>query len=352
MRQIVIVVPSMSPTGPVKGAVALANALAPMRGVSLVALRSGPGVDAPIAPGVQILTGPGGFRDAVRLLRDALHMMGGGKGAVVISFCLPADLATMFARNRARWVSSIRGNLPRNYRFDFGIAGPAIAAAHLCALRAADEAVAMTRSMADQVTTFLGRRPRVIGNFVDEAPLDQVRSARSGGDVLRYVFLGSLSYRKQPLAVVDAVADLRQRGVQVALDIIGTGPLLSPVQARISSRGIEEHVILHGQCADPYPILAGADALVLPSLSEGVSRAALEALQLGVPVVMRDVDGSSELVVQGRNGVLFGDPGRLADAMLNAASLRCKLQGDVSLLPSTFRQEACARAYLELAEAE
>jgi glycosyltransferase involved in cell wall biosynthesis len=137
----------------------------------------------------------------------------------------------------------------------------------------------------------------------------------------------------------------------VTLDVIGVGPLVEQVRKRVRDRGVQEHVILHGHHAAPYPILAGADALVLPSLSEGVSRAALEALQLGVPVVMRDVDGNRELVSEGRNGVLFEDPSELAEAMLVAARLRRKVQEHESLLPSMFRQEVCAKAYLELAEA-
>ena len=45
-QDIFILVPSPHPTGPVKGAFALANALAPIRRVVLVYLKDGPGVDA------------------------------------------------------------------------------------------------------------------------------------------------------------------------------------------------------------------------------------------------------------------------------------------------------------------
>jgi len=97
--------------------------------------------------------------------------------------------------------------------------------------------------------------------------------------------------------------------------------------------------------------LARAEALVLPSLSEGISRAVLEALQLGVPVVLRDVDGNRAVVSDGRNGRLFGDPADLPAAILAASGLRRTGDGG-SLLPPTFRQAPCAQAFLELAEAE
>ena len=49
MRQIFITVPSPHPTGPIKGAYALANALAAERQVTLVTLKRGPGADAELA---------------------------------------------------------------------------------------------------------------------------------------------------------------------------------------------------------------------------------------------------------------------------------------------------------------
>ena len=51
--------------------------------------------------------------------------------------------------------------------------------------------------------------------------------------------------------------------------------------------------------------------MVLPSFSEGVSRSALEALFLGVPCVLRDVDGASELIHDGINGYLFNENSEL-----------------------------------------
>ena len=48
MREIFVLVPSLHPDGPVKGAIALCNALADLRHVTLVALKPGPGADIPL----------------------------------------------------------------------------------------------------------------------------------------------------------------------------------------------------------------------------------------------------------------------------------------------------------------
>jgi glycosyltransferase involved in cell wall biosynthesis len=66
---------------------------------------------------------------------------------------------------------------------------------------------------------------------------------------------------------------------------------------------------------------------VLPSLSEGAPRAALEALFLGVPCVLRNVDGNACLVSSGVNGVLFQTDDQLLEAIKGAVVLARKLRG-------------------------
>ena len=353
MRTIVIVVPSLHPAGPVKGAIALANALARTRPVTLFAVKPGPGADAPIEPRVTVLSPSvrGGLRSRRAALKARLVEGGGRRTASVISYCLSADGLALSCRRYGRIICSVRGNLPRNYRFDYGPLGAVAAAAHLTALRWADATVAMSETMADQVARFVGRRPAIIGNFVDEGPLTSLRRPPSAaGAPLRFAFLGNLSHRKQPLLLLDAMASLAGQGQPASLDVVGGGPLSKSMADAVASRGLGDRVTLHGQMASPYSVLAGADALVLPSLSEGLSRAALEALYLGVPAVLRDVDGNRELVRHGQNGCLFSDDRDLADAMNRAAGLRRSATGVDNLLPPAFRQARCAERYLALAE--
>ena len=48
-----------------------------------------------------------------------------------------------------------------------------------------------------------------------------------------------------------------------------------------------------------------ADIFVLPSYNEGMSNALLEAMACGLPVVVTDVGGTSELLEEGGNGYIF-----------------------------------------------
>ena len=353
VRRLFLLVPSFVSTGPVRGAVALANALAGERDVTVVALKGGRDVAGWLERGVGHVSleresWPGRIRAYRNLLKDA-----GGKARVAsISCCLSADFVNARCRDVAVTCASVRGNLLVNYRMDYGRAGAPVAMWHLRSLRRLDHVVAMTHAMAAQVEAYTGRPPSVIGNFVDEAPLEKYRRAAAPvTGALRFAFVGSLSDRKQPMLVVDAIHALRAAGHDVHLDVVGDGPLRGPISERIARLGLERSVALHGHVDRPYPIVANADVMTLPSLSEGIPRAALEALYLGVPCVLRAVDGHAELIESQRQGALFSRDADLPAAMEGAARrARHDASRAESLLPARYRQAPAAREYLALVE--
>jgi len=353
MKKIFILVPSPHPVGPVKGAYALANALVKAREVTLVTLKPGPGVSATLDSRVvlrSLCDMNGGWRGWIRAYRAMLESAGGRERVASISLCFSADTVNFFCSRQAVICTSVRANLLLDYRMLYGLTGIPLALAHLTALGRFDHVVTMTEAMAGQVKRYARRVPTVIGNFVDEEGLEHYRMPRLAQSQLRFVFLGSLTPRKQPLLLVQALKKLTLEGVKVSLDIIGDGPLRSQVTDEVARLSLGEVIQLHGHLSEPYHLLANADAMVLPSLSEGVSRAALEALYLGVPCVMRAVDGNGELLSNGYNGRLFKKDEELAGAMLSATHIGKDLPEREILLPEAFRQHNAANRYLELVE--
>lgn len=354
-RNISILIPSFIPSGPVKGAIALANSLVESRSVRLVALKDGAGADADIDPRIELgsLAGAGhSLYHKARSYQGILKKDGGRARVSSISMCFSADMVNMMCRRHAITCSSIRGNLPENYRMDHGYVGLGAAFAHLFSLRVFDHVTAMTESMARQIRRYSGKKATVIGNFVDEKPLDSYRQIRVSNGSPRIVFLGSLTARKQPASLLRAQRQLREQGLAIRIDYIGSGPLLEEMRTLANALSLSESVEFHGQVSNPYPLMANADLLVLPSMSEGISRAALEALYLGVPCVMRDVDGNRELIRNGVNGMLFARESDLPEAIRSALAIAATagVRRPV-LLPDGFRQETCARQYLDLVDA-
>lgn len=352
-REIFIVVPAIIPTGPVKGAFALANALAAQRQVTVVALKFGDGAEAPLDPAVRqifLADVQGGFRGKIAAYRALLDSAGGRGNAASISMCLSADALNSMMRKHAVTCCSVRANMIENYRTDYGMSGIPVAVSHLLALRRFDAVAVMTEAMARQVRRYSRVNARIIGNFIDEAAIKPYRHRKIETGPLRFVFLGQLAKRKEPLSAVRALKALRDVGCDAILDMIGDGPLRDAVADEIIRLGMGKYVTLRGFMKQPYELLACADAMVLPSMSEGISRAALEALYLGVPCVLRAIDGNSELIRPKRNGSLFRESSELAQAMRDAAETSRQRKVRESLLPAGFRQARCADAYLGLAE--
>lgn len=350
MRELVILVPALIASGPIKGAAALANEAVKTRPVTFVSLKSGFSERVVLAPEVRqvSLAQEKGLLAQLRAYRAFLRRLGGRQAVASVSMCLSADRVNFFCRKEAVTCASVRGNLYANYRMDHGLGGVFAAFAHLLSLRGFDEVAAMTGSMAAQIRPYLGRAPEIVANFIDEAPLEAFRDAGEREGPLRFVFVRSLSSRKNPLLLLQAMAALRARGEQAHLDLVGNGPLRAACEAEIARLGLEENVTVCGSLSSPYALMAQADAFVLPSFSEGLSRASLEALYLGTPCVLRDVDGNAELIDDEARGGLFREEKSLADLMLAVARASRSRKKRDCLLPDAFRQAAATRRLLDL----
>jgi glycosyltransferase involved in cell wall biosynthesis len=350
--RIFIIVPSAVPMGPIKGAYALANAIVREREVTLVTVRDGPGAEAPLSADVRLvsLQGAGSIWRKIATYRRLLAEAGGRSRVASISLCLSADFVNLFSGRAAATCASVRGNLPANYRMDYGWPGTPLAHAHLLSLRAVDRVIAMNDEMSVQVRRATGREPAIIANFVDEDSLEPFRASAARSGAPSFLFLGSLSERKQPLLAVRALAQLRAQGIAAQLDLVGDGPLRAAVEAEIVRLGLADVARVHGFVAAPYAMLASACALLLPSLSEGMARACLEALYLGVPCVLRRVDGNANVLRDGVNGALFSSDADLPSAMARALSLSDPGLRRESILPPEFRQAAAAQRHLDLVD--
>jgi teichuronic acid biosynthesis glycosyltransferase TuaC len=109
------------------------------------------------------------------------------------------------------------------------------------------------------------------------------------------VTVGALIPRKGQALVIDALADLPADAV---LLLVGRGGDEAALRARARSSGVAERVhFLGGLDHDLLPlVLSAADAMVLPSASEGLANAWVEALACGTPLVITDAGGAREVV--------------------------------------------------------
>jgi glycosyltransferase involved in cell wall biosynthesis len=141
------------------------------------------------------------------------------------------------------------------------------------------------------------------------------------------ILIGQLRWMKGfewALAATRAAVD---RGVPMELDILGGDPgedigersERGRILHTVSDLGLDAHVHLRGLVgsAEVARRLRSCDALLLPSLDEGLPTVLLEAMASGVPFVATDCGGVSEAFTDGVEGFLVAprDPQALADAL-------------------------------------
>lgn len=135
----------------------------------------------------------------------------------------------------------------------------------------------------------------------------------------RLVCIARLHEQKGLPILIDAAAQLVDRGIKFHLQIIGDGPLRSVLERRIADLGLQDNVELAGwkSGAEVRDALLASRAMVLPSFAEGLPVVIMEALALHRPVVSTYVAGIPELVQDGVCGRLVpaGSVPALADAM-------------------------------------
>lgn len=141
---------------------------------------------------------------------------------------------------------------------------------------------------------------------------------------VRVLYVGRLVPEKGSPVLVDAVRELKQRGIPLDVRIIGSGELQESLEQQIATHDLQDVVTLYGpagqeELPDHY---RWADVFVLPSFQEGLPVVLMEAMAAELPVVTTQIAAVSELVEDPATGRVL-PPGRadlLADAVAELAA--------------------------------
>jgi glycosyltransferase involved in cell wall biosynthesis len=121
------------------------------------------------------------------------------------------------------------------------------------------------------------------------------------------LILSTVSYLrpfKNPQVLVAACKELRDGNVPVHLLVAGDGEMLPDLKALAKRLGVEDQVHWLGNVSDPRTLLQASDIFLLASVGEAFGLVLAEAMACGVPVVGSRSGSLSEVVEDGRTGVL------------------------------------------------
>ncbi|TCC35510.1 glycosyltransferase [Kribbella speibonae] len=168
----------------------------------------------------------------------------------------------------------------------------------------------------DEVTTPLVRIP--LGVDLDTFHPSLGEPVDDG--VLKLVHAGRLSREKSPHLAVATAAELHRRGVNVRMDVYGTGPHLDELIEIAGDAPVTFHGYVDGR-RTLAKHLAEADIALSVCPGETFGLAVLEALAAGTPVVTANTGGARELVDETCGRWAPANPAALADAVLALADL-------------------------------
>jgi glycosyltransferase involved in cell wall biosynthesis len=206
----------------------------------------------------------------------------------------------------------------------------------------------------------LSKRAEVVPNGVSFESVgrlrrEQVRAElKLGSECLAFLWAGRLVREKELDVLIEGFRRTQTQAWRLFL--IGDGPLRCQLQEQARASELHDRVIFMGRRCDVRELLKGFDVFIMPSISEGLPMALLEAAAAGLPVIVSDV-GAMPTVTRNRNGwvVPSGNAAALAACIGTACGLRFEFLRDMGqrsseLVRERFSIDTCAERYGEAYE--
>jgi glycosyltransferase involved in cell wall biosynthesis len=146
---------------------------------------------------------------------------------------------------------------------------------------------------------------RKVERVLNGIDLSGAPSPASPNEVPELVFVGRFNPQKCPDFLIDVLARLSADRWHATL--IGDGPVMPLVRAKIEQHQLSDRIALAGwqDAAAVERTLRESDVFLMPSTSEGLPVAAIEALKQGLAIAASEIPGAMDVVTDGVNGLLL-----------------------------------------------
>lgn len=199
------------------------------------------------------------------------------------------------------------------------------------ALGVADAVVVLAQVELEAYQRFLpGQYVIAMPNAIDTRPYARVPTVRTSEEhPLRLVYVGRIAREKGLYETLQAIKVAAGHGIDVRLAVAGQGPEQDRLRRYALALGIASQIEWVGGVfgEDKVKLFARSDVFVLPSYSEGLPYALLEAMAAGMPVIATPVGAIPDVMTHGTHGFMVPvrDARALGDAIIAMASHRDQL---------------------------
>jgi glycosyltransferase involved in cell wall biosynthesis len=231
----------------------------------------------------------------------------------------------------------------------------AVAALERCLLHAVDRVVVVSEQILPQLHRF-GVKADVIHNGIDLEPFrrtqSDLRQTMKWCDRPVIGAIGRLAPQKGLQYLLQAAPLVLRDEPNALFVFVGDGPERGALEAEAGKLGIRDAVCFLGVREDIPELLSAMDIVAMPSLSEGLPMALLEAMASGKPVVATRVGAIPQVIQERVSGIMLspGDVSGLAAelrGLLKSSELRRTLGENArKTIEDRFSSASMAKQYL------
>jgi UDP-glucose:(heptosyl)LPS alpha-1,3-glucosyltransferase len=178
--------------------------------------------------------------------------------------------------------------------------------------RGAGRVIANSCMVRAEIVKFFDYPTELIDVVPNGVPADQLRPTAEKRAESRHVF----GFRDQDIVVLFVGSGWKRKGLRFAIAAV-EGSENPHVRLVVAGRGQQSKyrsrcVQFLGEVADVASLYAAADIFLLPTIYDPFSNACLEAIASGLPVITTRANGFSEIIADGVNGSVVGEPDDIA----------------------------------------
>lgn len=331
-------------SSPIKGAIALANYLINKIDIRIVSIKKS-SYDYQINKNIKIyFLDKNNYFSKLLLMKKIINKYNAYR-IHTLSFCFSADLMNLLIKKKVNLTSSsVRGNLKKNYYNTYGLVGIIISYLHYYVISKLKLIFSMNKEMFDVIHKITRKKSIIAGNCIDEKNYKKY-FIKQKKYCYKIIFLGSLDKRKNPELAIDGYKKVLEKFPKTKFIVLGNGPLLKKM-LKIKREFKLKNLKLLGHKKNPINYLVKSDLLISTSKSEGISRSILEALFLGIPVMISNIDGSNKIIKNYKNGYVFNNVNEFKYMLPKILQWSKKLSRKrSSLLPNFVTQKVVSEIY-------
>ena len=176
-------------------------------------------------------------------------------------------------------------------------------------IKNADILRAVSSSTEEQALSFdTSKRVVRFPAWIDFEIFSNIQPTRSDEGNFKILFIGSITDRKKPHLIIEALPKLHDDKVE--LHLVGPTPnhkYLDELREKIISNNLKDRVYIHGTKSrdEVKEFYSESNLMILPSVSEGLARVIFESQVTACPVLVTDAPGMQDIVIDGQTGYVF-----------------------------------------------